>query len=35
MPSLLWEIRDATDPELLQEKADMDKQVDDIGMEPV
>ncbi|KAI7547901.1 hypothetical protein KC331_g4735 [Hortaea werneckii] len=35
MPSLLWEIRDATDPELLQEKAEVDQEVDAAGMQPV
>ncbi|KAI7200027.1 hypothetical protein KC316_g5740 [Hortaea werneckii] len=35
MPSLLWEIRDANDPELLQEKAEMDQEVDAFGMQPV
>ncbi|KAI7208417.1 hypothetical protein KC333_g9147 [Hortaea werneckii] len=35
MPSLLWEIRDATDPELLQEMPEVDQEVDAAGIQPV
>ncbi|GAB1731848.1 hypothetical protein NU195Hw_g5165t1 [Hortaea werneckii] len=35
MPSLLWEIRDASDPEVLREKGENDQKIDALNIDPV
>ncbi|KAI6805167.1 hypothetical protein KC332_g14452 [Hortaea werneckii] len=35
MPSMLWEIRDASDPEVLREKGENDQKIDALNIDPV